>query len=173
MAAKHRLGLRSIALVEGIKALVALMAATGVALHERLRPFINALAAHLHLNPANDHPLAIVRALRTEASAHLRLLALGALLYAVMRLLEAAGLWRGKAWALWLGAVSAMIYLPFEFVELLEHPGVLTVTLLGVNGAVALYLTRRVVALRRRASPASGQAQREENRVPTRAGRGR
>jgi uncharacterized membrane protein (DUF2068 family) len=148
MAATRQLGLRSIALVEGAKALVALMAATGVALHERLRPIVNALAAHLRLNPANDRPLAIVHALGAEASAHLRLLALGVLIYAALRLLEAVGLWHSRVWALWIGALSAAIYLPFEIVELVEHPGALTVALLCLNGAVAFYLTRRVAAPR-------------------------
>ena len=92
------MALRSIALVEVAKALVALMAATGIALHEQLRPIIDRLSAHLHLNPASGRPLTILHALEANASAHLWLLALGVLVYAALRLLEAAGLWLGKAW---------------------------------------------------------------------------
>ena len=144
--AKHRLGLRSIALFDGAKALLALTAATGMVLHQRLQPVINALAAHLHLNPANDRPLAILHAIEADASAHLRLLALGVVTYAAMRLLEAVGLWQTKPWAVWLGAVSAAIYLPFEIAALVEHPDTLTASLLCLNGVVAYYLAHRVAA---------------------------
>jgi uncharacterized membrane protein (DUF2068 family) len=137
--------LRSIALFEAAKGVVALMAATGVMLHRQLRPIIIELAGHLHLNPASDRPLAILHALEARASMHLRLLALGVLIYAGIRLLEAAGLWRGMAWALWLGAVSAAIYLPFEIVEFAEHPRALPLALLVLNGGVAIYLTRNAI----------------------------
>ena len=142
------MALRSIALVEVAKALVALMAATGIALHEQLRPIIDRLSAHLHLNPASGRPLTILHALEANASAHLWLLALGVLVYAALRLLEAAGLWLGKAWALWIGALSAGIYLPFEVVELVKHPGALTIALLCINVAVAVYLTYGLIARR-------------------------
>lgn len=142
------MALRSIALVEVAKALVALMAATGIALHEQLRPIIDRLSAHLHLNPASGRPRAILHAFEANASAHLRLLALGVLVYAALRLLEAAGLWLGKAWALWIGALSAGIYLPFEVVELVKHPGALTAALLCINVAVAVYLTYGLIARR-------------------------
>lgn len=69
MTVTSQLGLRSIALLEAAKALVALMAATGIVLHVRLRPIVHALAPHLHLNPAHHRPLAIVHALGAEASA--------------------------------------------------------------------------------------------------------
>ena len=163
-AATRQLGLRGIALFEAAKALVALMAATGFALHERLRPAIIDLSTHLHLDPANDRPLAIIHALRAAASTHLRLLAVGALVYAGMRLLEAVGLWRGRAWALWLGALSAAIYLPFEIVALCERPGVVTAALLCLNAAVAFYLASRVSAPR-------ADARRRDAGAPVRAGR--
>jgi len=142
------MALRSIALVEVAKALVALMAATGIALHEQLRPIIDRLSDHLHLNPASGRPRAILHAFEANASAHLRLLALGVLVYAALRLLEAAGLWLGKAWALWIGALSAGIYLPFEVVELVKHPGALTAALLCINVAVAVYLTYGLIVRR-------------------------
>jgi uncharacterized membrane protein (DUF2068 family) len=146
MQVTSRLGLRSIALFEGAKAFVAIAAATGLVLHQRLQPVVNSLSAHLHLNPANGRPLAIVHALEADASAHLRLLALGAVTYAAMRLLEAVGLWQERTWAVWLGAVSAAIYLPFEIVALVEHPESLTASLLCLNGVVTYYLARRVAA---------------------------
>ena len=143
-----RLGIRGIALFEGAKAFVAIAAATGLVLHQRLQPMINGLAGHLHLNPAHERPLAIVHALEADASGHLRLLALGAVTYAAMRVLEAYGLWHARDWAIWFGAVSAAVYLPFEIVALVEHPDMLTTVLLCLNGGVTIYLAHRVAVRR-------------------------
>jgi len=144
----HRFGIQGIALLEAGKAFVAIAAATGLVLHQRLQPMINGLAGHLHLNPAHDRPLAIAHALEADATAHLRLLALGAVTYAAMRMLEAVGLWHARNWAIWFGAVSAAVYLPFEVVALVEHPDILTTSLLCLNGAVTFYLASRVRARR-------------------------
>jgi uncharacterized membrane protein (DUF2068 family) len=152
LAATGQLGLRSIAILEASKAVIALLAGTGVVLHRQLRPVIHEIAAHLHFNPGHTRPLAIVQSLGAGASTHLRLLAIGVLVYAGMRLVEAAGLWRGKMWALWFGAVSAAAYLPFDLVKLFEHPGALTMALVLVNGAVVGYLAHRV-AMRRPDAP--------------------
>jgi uncharacterized membrane protein (DUF2068 family) len=150
--ATRRAGLRGIAVIEAGKGVVAVLAATGVALHERLLPVVIDLASHLHLNPASDRPLAIVHALSARASGHLRLLAAGVLVYATLRVVEAVGLWHGRAWALWVGGISAAIYLPFEFALLLDRPGALPATLLALNGAIAAYLIHRA-ATRREAPP--------------------
>lgn len=143
-----RAGLRSIALLEAAKGVLALVAATGMALHQDVRPLVNVLAAHLHLNPASDRPLALLHALEAGASPHLRLLGLGALIYAAIRLLEAVGLWRRRTWALWCGVLTGAIYIPFELVGFLRHPSALPLFLLCINGAVVVYLTKRVVGRR-------------------------
>lgn len=136
-------GLRGIAIVESAKAVVALIAATGIAIDRRPGHWIDALAAHLHLNPAAERPRAILEALEATATAHLRLLAAGVLAYALMRAVEAVGLWRGRAWAMMFGAVTAAVYLPFDLVELIRRPGAPTLALMLVNLAVVSYLVYR------------------------------
>jgi uncharacterized membrane protein (DUF2068 family) len=143
-----RLGIRSIALFRAAKAFVAIAAATGLVLQQRIQPMINGLAGHLHLNPAHDRLLAIVHTLEADASTHLKLLALGAGTYAAMRLLEAVGLWHPRNWAIWFGVVSAAVYLPFEIVALVKHPDMLTTSPLCLNGGVTIYLAHRVSARR-------------------------
>jgi len=142
----YKLGLRSIAVFEAVKGLIALMAATGIALHRQLRPMVYALADHLDLDPAHDRPMALLHALAAGANAHLRLIGFGALAYAILRFAEAIGLWQARVWALWFGALSAALYLPFELMRLFSHPGVLPLALLILNGAVVYYLSKSVIA---------------------------
>ena len=51
-----------------------------------------------------------------------------------MRLLEAWGLWRARAWASWLGCIGSAAYLPLEVDALYRHPGWPTAALLVVQG---------------------------------------
>jgi uncharacterized membrane protein (DUF2068 family) len=74
-------------------------------------------------------------------------LALGSLLYASLRFAEAYGLWRGKAWAEWLAAISGAIYVPFEVVELAKRVTALRTASLLVNLLVVGYM---LLLLRRR-----------------------
>jgi uncharacterized membrane protein (DUF2068 family) len=66
-------------------------------------------------------------------------LAIGAGAYALVRFVEAYGLYGEKAWAEVLAAVSGAIYVPFELAELLRRP--------TWHGAVLLALNLSVVAL--------------------------
>lgn len=114
--------LRAVAIFEFAKGVVALLAASGVAFHKTTAQWIHRLALHLHFDPANDRPNALLQALQTNASAHLRLIAFGALVYALVRIAEGIGLWYDKRWASWLAVFAAAAYLPFELVRTIRHP---------------------------------------------------
>ena len=92
--------------------------------------------------------------------------------YGVLRLLEAWGLWRAKAWASWLGCISAAIYLPLDVYALYRHPGWTSWAVLAVNLIVVAVLARDlrqatplgpdggpVVAYARRRPSATGESQ--------------
>lgn len=138
-------GLRSVALYEAAKGALALMAATGLFWQRESTALVHRLADHLHLDPARHHHLVLVDALRTDAAAHIRLLAAGALLYAALRFAEAGGLWLERRWAFWLGSLSAAIYLPFELLATFRRPDLLNAALLATTVAVVWYLTRQLV----------------------------
>lgn len=55
-------------------------------------------------------------------------------------MVEAYGLWRGRAWAQVLAAGSGAIYLPFELDELLRRPGLPSAGLLGLNLAIVAFM---------------------------------
>lgn len=144
-----RPALRTVALFEAAKGLLALVGASGLLVfaHRDLQALALRLLAHLHLNPAAHYPHIFVQAIGQLQDQRLALLALGAAAYALLRLAEAYGLWTGRAWAEWLAAASGAVYLPLEVAELLHRPGWLSAGLLLVNaGIVVLMLS----ALRQR-----------------------
>lgn len=140
------LGLRTIALFEAAKGAIVLVAGSGllVLAHRDVQAVAARIILHLHLNPASRYPR-IFYHLATQASpARLQLLALGALLYSTVRLVEAVGLWQERHWAEWLGIATAVIYLPFEAAALVRRPGVEPLAALVINLGVVLFLAMRL-----------------------------
>jgi uncharacterized membrane protein (DUF2068 family) len=135
--------LRALALFEGAKGMLVIVAGLGILQWPRtLQALAEALVAHLHLNPAKHEALIFTLA-AGGASGRLQWLALGAAVYAGGRLGESIGLWLGKGWAIWLAIATAAIYIPFELVSLLRRPTVLAFVALIINAAVVVYLFRR------------------------------
>jgi uncharacterized membrane protein (DUF2068 family) len=145
--------IRAVAAVEGLKGIVVLLAASGLLayIHEDLNSLANRLVEHAHLNPASKWPHVFLDAVARLDEPRLLLLAIGAAAYAVIRLFEAYGLFKGRAWAEWLSALSGAIYVPFEIVEVARTPSLLTWTLLAVNIAVVAIMARAL--WQRRAHP--------------------
>jgi uncharacterized membrane protein (DUF2068 family) len=102
------------------------------------------LVSHLHLNPANQHARIFVELLADLASGRLWLLASLALTYACVRFIEAYGLWRNRAWAKWVAALSGGIYVPFEVYELYLGFSWLKLTALIINLAVVAYMVHSI-----------------------------
>lgn len=138
------LAIRTIAFIEGSKGVVVLLVASGLLafVHHDLNALAVRLVEHAHLNPASKLPHIFLDAVSHVDQPRLLLLALGAAVYALLRLLEAYGLFRGRAWAEWLGALSGAIYVPFEIVEILRDPSPLTWSLLTVNVAIVAVMAR-------------------------------
>jgi uncharacterized membrane protein (DUF2068 family) len=60
--------------------------------------------------------------------------------YALVRFIEAYGLWRARRWAEWLAAVSGAIYVPFELYELSRGLSWLKLAALTANLAVVAFM---------------------------------
>ncbi len=105
------------------------------------------LLAHLHLNPAHHYPRIFLQIAGGATPGRLLLIALGALIYAIIRITEAAGLWHQKRWAEWLGVITGLIYVPFELVALRRGlsggPALALIANLGIVGYLAWALSRR------------------------------
>lgn len=136
--------LRAVALFEAAKGLLALAAGSGVLLllHHDVRAMALRLVEHAHLNPAARYPHLFLDAVARVESVRLWLLVAGVVAYAGIRFAEAWGLWRGRAWAEVLAALSGGIYLPLELMEAVHRPGGLSAVLLLLNLAVVLLMLR-------------------------------
>lgn len=141
-------GLHALALFEGLKGLLALIAAASLELMgpQPLRDLINGLITKFNLNPDSGPLPSLLNAIN-PAAVHFAAAVL--LVYALWRLLEAWGLWRAKAWASWLGFVGTAAYLPLDLVGLYYHPGWHAWAVLALNLLVAAVLGRDL--LKRRA----------------------
>lgn len=145
-------GLRAIALVELIKGLLALMAASGLEIlgPAPLRSFVHALIRHFELS-STDGPLAWLANAISAGTVHTT--AAIAAAYGALHVVEAWGLWRDKAWASWLGCIAAAIYLPFDVHVLWYHPGTPAMMVLVINVIVVYVLARDLF---RRRTPLPG-----------------
>lgn len=134
--------LRGVALFEAAKGALVLVAGFGLVrlLHREGDQVADLLVSHLHLNPANQHARIFVDLLADLASGKLWLLATLALVYALVRFIEAYGLWRNRAWAKWFAALSGGIYVPFEAYALYLGFSWLKLAALVINVAVVLYM---------------------------------
>jgi uncharacterized membrane protein (DUF2068 family) len=158
---RHGTGLRMVAAVEATKGLLVL--AVGAGLFSLIHRDVQAAAEHVvrvfHLNPASRTPRIFLDLAEHATSSRLQLLALGAVAYASLHLVEAYGLWRCKRWAEWLTVAAGGIYIPVELYELWRGVSWLKVGLLAINVAIVVYLARDLWRLRRRrGTPAASTA---------------
>jgi uncharacterized membrane protein (DUF2068 family) len=136
--------LRIVALIDVAKAATVLAAGLGLleANSTVLEHGGRTLLRLLELDPTNGIAHAFLTLMQGMDRNH-GVLATVAGAYAVLRLVEAYGLWLGRGWARWLGLVSAGIYVPFEVAYLFRTPNLIGAGVLAVNLAVLWLLWPR------------------------------
>lgn len=101
--------------------------------HRNVQVVAEELVRHLHINPSRHYPRVFLDAAAQANDIRLWTLAATAMLYALVRFVEAFGLWRQREWAIWFGILSGGIYLPLELYELTVSVTAVKVVLLLVN----------------------------------------
>jgi uncharacterized membrane protein (DUF2068 family) len=150
-AAKTSVGLRTVAVFEAAKGGIILLLGCGVLdlIHKNLDTIAERLAEVLRVNPDGKLSNLFVKLASHATDRLLWMLAIGALVYAAVRAVEAYGLWREREWAQWFALLSTALYLPPELYWLLRHPTWLKCGALITNIAVLLFmLILRVKAVR-------------------------
>ncbi|MCW4453621.1 DUF2127 domain-containing protein [Flavobacterium sp. MXW15] len=144
-------GLAAIALLEAGKAVLAFLAAAGLEISgpAPLRNIVDALIRRIGGDPEQGSFSSLLD-LITPDTVHLGAAALVA--YGLLRALEAWGLWRARAWASWLGCISAALYLPLDLYAIFQHPGWATWLLLAIN-LLVVYVLARDIGKRHQARP--------------------
>jgi len=145
-------GLRTVAMLEGAKGVVVLLAGFGLfsLVHRDVQHVAEIVVAHAHMNPASRTPRVFIEFARRLDDARLFQLAAGAIAYAAVRLIEAYGLWYGRTWGAAFAAASGAVYLPFELRELAHRPSLLSLSLVAINIGIVGYM---LYSLRRRTAP--------------------
>lgn len=135
-------GLRVVAAFEAAKGMLVLLVGCGllVLIHEDLHHLAKELVRHFHLNPASHYPHIFLKVSKQWNDGHLWAMAGSALLYAVVRFVEAFGLWRRRRWAAWFGVLSGGAYVPIELFEITEGVTWPKVAILLVNAGIVVFL---------------------------------
>lgn len=136
------LALRSIALFEAAKGLLAVAAACGVLSfrHTDLHAAIDAFLLRHNIDPEQHYARLFIESVAAATNHHAGEIAALALVYAVIRLVEGYGLWQGKHWAEWFAVISAAIYLPLEVQHFGHHATLVNAGVIFFNLMIVVYL---------------------------------
>ena len=135
-------GVRLIAVFEALKGFLVLLAGFGLLslVGRDVQAAAEWLVRHMHLNPARHYPRIFLEAAAHTSNLRLRQFAALAFLYAVVRIVEAYGLWHVRPWAEWFAIVAGSVYVPVEVYEIFRHPTWMRAAVLISNLAIVAYL---------------------------------
>lgn len=135
-------GLRVVSLFEAAKGLLVLLTGFGLLalIHKDLHLAAEQLVRHFHLNPASHYPRIFIDLANHLNAGKLWGMAFAALIYSVVRFIEAFGLWMGQQWAKWFGLLTAGLYVPIELFEVIRGATWPKLTVFIVNVGIVGYL---------------------------------
>jgi len=134
--------LRAVASFELAKGLVVLLAGCSVLflVHKDAGDVADTFLRMLHISPDHHFAQAFLTWADNLTDSKLWAVAGVAAVYAILRFVEAYGLWKARAWAEWIALISGAMYLPYEIYKLVQHVTPLHVGVLIVNLAVVLFM---------------------------------
>jgi len=129
-------------LFEAAKGALVLLAGLGLlALIDRnVQAIAERIVRFSHLNPASHYPRIFVDAASHVTNRRLWFLAACAALYAIVRGVEAYGLWYERRWAEWFALIAGGLYLPLEVYELFHRATWIKVAVLSTNIGIVVYM---------------------------------
>jgi uncharacterized membrane protein (DUF2068 family) len=133
---------RTIAVFEAAKGAIVLLAGLGLLalINRDVQDMAERIVRHSHLNPASRYPHIFIDVASRVTNAHLWAMAGAATLYALVRFVEAYGLWFERRWAEWFAMISSGMYIPIEIYELIHRPSWPKAILLTVNVGIVAYM---------------------------------
>jgi uncharacterized membrane protein (DUF2068 family) len=152
---EHIKGVRTVATIEFVKGAIVVLAGLGVfsMRHRDIWGVAESLLEFLHVNPHHHSVGVFIELVSRVSDVRLWKLAVLAGVYAILRFIEAYGLWFVRAWAEWLAFASGAIYVPFEVADMIRRPSVIGALILLINLAIVLYmLSLRLEARRKHAA---------------------
>lgn len=135
-------GIRAIAVYEAIKGTIVLIAGIGLLtlIHKNIQDFAEDVVFGLHLDPESHYPQLFIEAVGRLDATKIKYIFVFAIFYALVRFVEAYGLWYLRGWAEWFAIISGSLYLPLEIYEIFKKPTVFRFAIFLLNLAIVLYL---------------------------------
>lgn len=149
---EHIKGVRTVATIEFTKGVIVVLAGLGVfsMRHRDIWGVAETFLEFFHVNPYHHYVGVFIDLVYRVSDVHLWKIAVAAALYAMLRFVEAFGLWYVQSWAEWVAFFSGAIYIPFELADLLRHPTWFGVAVVLVNVVIVLYMLQLRVEARRK-----------------------
>jgi len=137
-------GLRTIALFEAAKGILALAASGGLLSlrHTDLHAVTDAFLLRHGIDPERHYTRVVIETVARASHLHAGQIAAMGIAYGLIRLAEGYGLWHAKHWAEWFAVISAGLYLPLELFHFARHPRGFTAGIIIFNVALIYYLAR-------------------------------
>jgi uncharacterized membrane protein (DUF2068 family) len=134
--------LRAIASFELTKGMIVLFAGLGVLFAVGHDPWdvADGVLRLLHISPDHHFAQLFLNWADSLTDAKLWTVAAAAGAYAILRFLEAYGLWYARTWAEWIALISGAMYLPFEIYKLIHRQSLLHISILVINLIIVLYM---------------------------------
>jgi len=148
----HIKGLRTVASVEFAKGMLVVLAGLGAfsMRHKDIWGVAESFLEFFHVNPHHHYVGIFIDLVYRISDIRLWKIAVAASLYAILRFVEAYGLWYALPWAEWLAIASGTIYVPFEIADLLRRVTPFRIAVLVVNLLVVVYLAMLRMEARRK-----------------------
>ncbi len=117
---------------------------------DRELPVVRGLFRQLGYNINSSKLVGLLHHALTLSTKTLTLLAIGLVLYAIIEIVEAVGLWLARRWGEYFAMVATSLGLPLEIYDLAKRVTATALVLFAINLALVLYLviTKRLFGVR-------------------------
>lgn len=139
---EHVKGVRTVATIEFTKGIIVVLAGLGIfsIRHKDIWGVAESFLEFFHVNPYHHYVGVFIDLVSRVSDMRLWKIAVVASVYALLRFVEAYGLWYALPWAEWLAFVSGAIYIPFEIADLIHRPTWIRFLIVIVNAFVVMYM---------------------------------
>jgi uncharacterized membrane protein (DUF2068 family) len=139
---KTKGGLRIVSVFEAVKGSLVLLLSLSLYTfaHRDYRHIVSTFEKRWHVDMASHIPEFVQMQMQHLTDARLHFVVFLAALYALMRYVEAYGLWFQKRWAEWFALLSGGVYLPVELYELAKGVTPLKAGLLAANLLIVIFM---------------------------------
>ncbi len=139
---EHIKGVRTVATVEFTKGVIVVLAGLGLLSirHRSIWGVAESFLEFFHVSPYHHYVGVFIDLVSRISDVRLWKIAVAAGIYAILRFVEAFGLWYALPWAEWMAAITGGIYIPFEAADLIRRATSFRLLVLVINSIIVLYM---------------------------------